>query len=934
MSAPELQTEEDSINAVLGAASSPSPSEMDVENAAAHGVGVHVEVEDDIGVEGASDADADGEPDVDADGEADLDVQAITVEQQDPSNETGPNGSTENGTNGVYLPSAADYSPSGPSAPVPLPDVPPSPVKQEFSTPPVLRPEIPASITVAIRAASGRQSVTPGVEDGPMDRIEQLRQRVKDDPFDAEAHLALVSAAEAAGDVDQIKQAYEGLLGPYAGAATHQISYLSHFLNNAADFPYAESLFARFLRASPSVELWKFYLTYIRRVNPGDAGRETVKKAYEFALGYIGFDKDSGEIWRDYLQFLKEQPTLSTWEEQQKTDVLRRTYQRCVVIPLENIEALWREFNSFENAQNKQTAKRFLEQYSPAYITARSSMKTLRQLLDPITRPLANGLPLRPTWTEQDKKYAMDWKAYLMWEESNPLDLDDTAALATRVQAAYRKAVGWARFYPEVWYMAYNYLVSNSKIEEGAVLLRSGCEGNPTSFLLHFATAELEEGRKNYPAAHATFNNLITNLTSQVKQLQTSIEAEAELAKGAEIDTSTLANSDSLSEDFRKANEEREERGQRVWARRGREFEDLKAGLQVAWIMLMRFARRAEGLKAARTVFGRARKSEWAGWQVFEASALMEYHCTKASDVAGKIFELGLKSFADNVDFVLRYLGFLISINDDANARALFERFIPTFPADKARPLWERWARYEYNFGDLAATQKLEKRIAEAFPNDPPTKRFAQKYEYLNMNTIRDFDMGFGYRPPAPVQVPPLPPAPTLPPPQPAKRPVSPSPPPAARREPPKRPREPSPDRRGPIKKSRQASPPPRDRIPDRGWQERDNRGYQSPRPRSPPLPSYEDRVPAAPAAPSGAVPALIAALLAKLPSANVFDGPVFRTDDLMQVFRNSVIPGGQMLPAPSGPPRARSPQPARGGRPPPDYGPYRGPNSGPGRRY
>lgn len=102
--------------------------------------------------------------------------------------------------------------------------------------------------------------------------------------------------------------------------------------------------------------------------------------------------------------------------------------------------------------------------------------------------------------------------------------------------------------------------------------------------------------------------------------------------------------------------------------------------------------------------------------------------------VASRIFEKGLESFGDEVEFVLRYLGFLISVNDDnstwlcfygsrsawlnfpPDARALFERVIPTFSAERARPLWERWARYEYQFGDLEAAQKLEKRIAEVYP--------------------------------------------------------------------------------------------------------------------------------------------------------------------------------------------------------------------------
>lgn len=79
----------------------------------------------------------------------------------------------------------------------------------------------------------------------------------------------------------------------------------------------------------------------------------------------------------------------------------------------------------------------------------------------------------------------------------------------------------------------------------------------------------------------------------------------------------------------------------------------------------MRFCRRAEGLKSSRAVFGKARKDKWTSWEVYEAAALMEYHCNKAMDVASRIFEKGLELFTDEVEFVLRYLGFLISVNDE-----------------------------------------------------------------------------------------------------------------------------------------------------------------------------------------------------------------------------------------------------------------------------
>lgn len=44
-----------------------------------------------------------------------------------------------------------------------------------------------------------------------------------------------------------------------------QIAYLNHFLSPGL-FQYAEELFKRFLRTSPLVDLWKFYLTYVRSV--------------------------------------------------------------------------------------------------------------------------------------------------------------------------------------------------------------------------------------------------------------------------------------------------------------------------------------------------------------------------------------------------------------------------------------------------------------------------------------------------------------------------------------------------------------------------------------------------------------------------------------------------------------------------------------------
>ena len=96
-----------------------------------------------------------------------------------------------------------------------------------------------------------------------------------------------------------------------------------------------------------------------------------------------------------------------------------------------------------------------------------------------------------------------------------------------------------------------------------------------------------------------------------------------------------------------------------------------------------------------------------------------------------------------------------------ADARSLVERVIGTFSPERGRPLWERWARYEYQYGDLEAATKLEKRIAEAYHpvchpgffsitgltsslefSDPPIKRFAQRHTYLSTDAIASRDLG------------------------------------------------------------------------------------------------------------------------------------------------------------------------------------------------
>lgn len=62
-------------------------------------------------------------------------------------------------------------------------------------------------------------------------------------------------------------------------------------------------------------------------------------------------------------------------------------------------------------------------------------------------------LPRLPTFNPGERALVGAWKAYLKWEESNPLEIEDKdrATFITRMQGVYRKAVIRMRYFAEIW---------------------------------------------------------------------------------------------------------------------------------------------------------------------------------------------------------------------------------------------------------------------------------------------------------------------------------------------------------------------------------------------------------------------------------------------------------------------------------------------------
>ncbi|KIY44838.1 TPR-like protein [Fistulina hepatica ATCC 64428] len=557
------------------------------------------------------------------------------------------------------------------------------------------------------------------------DEIDLLIQRAQQE-HDPELWKRITEMADASGDHDKVRKAYDALLKRYPNSSFAQIAYINHFLNDQTHFGDAEDLFKKFLRMSPSVDLWKFFLTYVRRVTSGPSMRDTIRKSYEFALSHIGQDRDSADVWADYIEFIKTGPATTTWEEQQKMDALRKVYQRAIQIPLSNVERLYQEYEDFENGLNKITAKKFLADLNPSYVQAKSVLRQLTTHLSGLGLPRSDEffLPTPPVFNEADRTLIGRWKNYLKWEEKNPLEIEDKdkAQLITRLQGVYRRAVIRMRFFPEIWFMAYTWSSKAGKNDEAETMLVAGMEANPGSYLMNFAYAELKESQKDHNAAREIFESFLALLRKEMEESEKSETPQPASANGN-------GNGDSGSKDSSFISLQEEAKPTSAFAQRQKEY-----GL--AYIMYMRFAQRSEGVKASRAVFGKARRDNWVPWEVYEAAALMEYHCSSESVVASRIFESGLKKFSDDTDYIVRYLGFLISINDVNNARALFERVITNFEPERARVLWERWGRYVYQYDDLESAQKFEKRMAEVYPGGDCSNSFSSD-RHADLTSVR-----------------------------------------------------------------------------------------------------------------------------------------------------------------------------------------------------
>lgn len=407
------------------------------------------------------------------------------------------------------------------------------------------------------------------------------------------------------------------------------------------NFYAAEQIFGKSLMTVPNVGLWSVYLNYIRRRNDltndtAGTARATIVQCYDFVLANVGIDRDSGKIWQDYLQFVKSAPGNqggSTWQDQQKMDQMRKAYQRAICVPMSNVNNLWKEYDQFEMGLNKMTGRKFLQEKSPAYMTARSA----NTALDNITRGLIRtSLPRLPPALgfEGDQEYVQQvefWRRWISWELEDPLVLkdEDLAAYKQRILYVLKQAIMALRFWPEIWVEAAEWCFNNGMDKDGSDFLTQGIAANPESCLLAFKQADrleltlpLEEGEEGLASRGAAvrqpYNQLLDALYSLIQKLKARESAElARIEEDSALDAKIGAVLDTIEEDLDDdaQQQDKEDRD----SAKARKVDAVKQGysmqthlikrtISFVWIALTRAMRRVQGKGKVGALVGGSRQ--------------------------------------------------------------------------------------------------------------------------------------------------------------------------------------------------------------------------------------------------------------------------------------------------------------------------------------
>lgn len=339
--------------------------------------------------------------------------------------------------------------------------------------------------------------------------------------------------------------------------------------------------------------------------------------------------------------------------------------------------------------------RKFLQERSPDYMTARGANVELRNMTQHLDRTTLSGYPPAPGFAG-DEEYRIQvaiWTKWIQWEKDDPLvfKTNNFEAYKKRVLYAYKQALMALRFWPDIWYDAAEFCFDNNMDSEGSDFLDEGIAANPASCLLAFRKADRleltttngnddESKEKRGVKVREAYDKVLDELyrlhgewTEREAKELARLDAEypnepvpeepsaRPLVNGDDADEAQPLQSQSIkSIQIQKIKETTQ--AQKLL---------LSRSISHTWIAAMRAFQRMQGkgnpkateLRGSRGILNDARRRGRITSEVWIAAALLEYQ-TNEQALADKLFDRAVKLFPDDETLFVRYLQWLTSTND------------------------------------------------------------------------------------------------------------------------------------------------------------------------------------------------------------------------------------------------------------------------------
>eukprot|EP01117_Protostelium_nocturnum_P000460 TRINITY_DN1052_c1_g1_i1.p1 TRINITY_DN1052_c1_g1~~TRINITY_DN1052_c1_g1_i1.p1 ORF type:complete len:662 (-),score=222.39 TRINITY_DN1052_c1_g1_i1:94-2079(-) len=326
----------------------------------------------------------------------------------------------------------------------------------------------------------------------------KLESKIAEDEWDTEAWTNLVMEAQGK-DISIARPIYRRFLQKFPTAGRYWKYFAEHEIQSG-NMENAGKIFEESLSKCLNIDLWKCYVNFVQH----HRSRPEAIQAFEYALSHVGSDVSSGPIWSDYINFVKELKVVSQHDEGNKTSQLRKIYQRAITTPIQNVETIWKDYDTWESELNKTLAKALINEYSPRYMAVRTFYKDRKKYYDGIIRNMLAKPPSASSPKEEEQ--VSFWKRLIEHEKSNPEKLNPED-LRDRIVYTYKQCLLCLYHYPEIWIDYAN--VESNNAERAIEVYKESLVAIPDCLVLYFAYANYLEEKRNVKDAKQVYEQLL-----------------------------------------------------------------------------------------------------------------------------------------------------------------------------------------------------------------------------------------------------------------------------------------------------------------------------------------------------------------------------------------------------------------------------------------